>query len=180
MEQVKLPQVMPLIEIDDEAQILTTFVKATNRSVSTVNTKLRKSSVPRVVMEFCLSIPVALTYLKMRIDSNRSGYYSIGKFIARSAPWRTQIILAVKSVFTKMWTRCREIGGPLFPENWLSIITTENWFVSYHKRNWFVYYQDRKSSCFQDEIELPTNCVVCSVYWSDIFTKLFSTKHLVH
>ena len=52
MEQVKLPQVMPLIEIDDEAQILTTFVKATNRSVSTVNTKLRKSSVPRVVMEF--------------------------------------------------------------------------------------------------------------------------------
>ena len=78
MEQVKLPQVMPLIEIDDEAQILTTFVKATNRSVSTVNTKLRKSSVPRVVMEFCLSIPVALTYLKMRIDSNRSGYYSIG------------------------------------------------------------------------------------------------------
>ena len=65
-------------------------------------------------------------------------------------------------------------------ENWLSIITTENWFVSYHKRNWFVYYQDRKSSCFQDEIELPTHCVVCSAYWSDIFPKLFSTKHLVH
>ena len=179
MEQAKLPQVMPLIEIDDEAQILTTFVKATNRSVSTVNTKLRKSSVPRVVTEFCLSIPVALTYLKMRIDSNRSGYYSIGKFIARPAPWRTQIIFGREKCFwLKMWTRCREIG-PLLPENWLSIITTENWFVSYHKRNWFVYYQDGQLSCFQDEIELPTNCVVCSVYWSDMFTKLFSTKHLV-